>query len=73
MSKQKRIRPLGDILLELEATLDEMVDDHELQFGDVLGLVHTHLTVHRPDAQEEYLDGGRPVFFYGYRKENNDS
>ncbi len=66
----KRIRPLGDILLELEAVLDEMVDEHELQFGDILGLVHTHLTVHRPDAQEEYLDGsGHPTFFYGYKKE----
>lgn len=58
-------RKLGAVLLDLEAILDEMIDNHDLQFGDILGLVHAHLMVHRPDAQEEYTDGGHPVFFYG--------
>ena len=52
-------RKLGDILL------DEMMDTHDLQWGDVLNLVHGHLEIHRPDAQEEYEEGGNPVFRYG--------
>lgn len=56
---------LGDLLLELENILDQMIDGHDLQFGDILNLVHGHLQVHRPDAQEEYTDGGSPVFYYG--------
>lgn len=68
MSK-KRIRPLGDILLELEATLDEMVDSHDLQFGDILGLVYAHLLTHRPDAREEYVaDDSHPEYYYGPRR-----
>lgn len=64
MSKPKT-RPLGNILLDLELLLDEMVDCHELQWGDILNLVRGHLEVHRPDAQEEYVSGGNPKFYYG--------
>lgn len=52
---------LGDRLLELE----EVIDENDLQWGDILNLVHGHLQVHRPDAQEEYTEGGNPVFYYG--------
>ena len=56
---------LGDRLLELEEVIDKMIDENDLQWGDVLNLVHGHLQVHRPDAQEDYVAGGSPVFFYG--------
>lgn len=59
------MRKLGDILLDLEVILDEMVDSHDLQFGDILNLVYGHLVIHRPDAREEYVSGGNPVFKYG--------
>jgi len=59
------MRPLGEILLDLEVVLDEMVDDHGLQWGDVLYNVYGHLRIHRPDAQEEYEDGTHPEFYYG--------
>lgn len=65
MSKNK---PLGDVLLDLEKVVDEMVDQHDLQWGDVLNLVRGYLEVHRPDAMEEYVDGTRPVFYYGPKK-----
>jgi len=65
MSKKKKIRKLGDILLDLEEVLDEMVDSHDLQWGDILSLIHGHLVSHRPDAQEEYLDKTSPVYYYG--------
>lgn len=60
------MRKLGDILLDLEVILDEMVDSHELQVGDILNLVYGHLVIHRPDAKEVYVsDGSSPVFKYG--------
>jgi hypothetical protein len=62
---KKKIRPLGDILLDLEVILDEMIDSHDLQWGDVRSLVMQHLKTHRPDAQEQYVSGGNPVDYYG--------
>lgn len=62
---KKKLRPLGDILLDLEVILDEMVDKHELQMGDILALVQSHLIIHRPDCIEEYVDGTHPEYFYG--------
>lgn len=59
------IRPTGDILLELEELLDELVDTHDLQWGDIRSLVMQHLRTHRPDAQEYYVEGGHPVDYYG--------
>lgn len=67
--KPKKTRTLGDVLLDLEILLDEMVDKHELQTGDILNLVHGHIQVHRPDAQEQYVDGGNPIFYYGPKKD----
>ena len=49
----------------MENLISEMCDDHELQWHDILGLVHSYLQTHRPDAQETYEDGGNPVYFYG--------
>ena len=59
------MRPLGQVLLDVEPLLEELVDDHELQWGDVLALVFVYLSVHRPDAREEYVEGGHPEFHYG--------
>lgn len=63
MKKPKR--KFGNILLDLEEILDEMIDEHEVQMGDVLNLVRGHLEIHRPDCIEEYIDGTNPKFFYG--------
>lgn len=65
---RKKIRPMGQILLELEELLDEMIDSHGVQWGDILHLIFGHLAIHRPDAQEEYIDVGHPSFHYGYKK-----
>jgi hypothetical protein len=66
--KPTESKPLGEHLLKLEEVLDQMIDEHELQWGDILGLVYTHLMVHRPDAREEYVEGGHPEFYYGEKK-----
>ena len=61
---KKKIRPIGDILLEMEPLILEMID-HNLQWGDILNMVRGYLEVHCPDAQEEYEEGGNPKFYYG--------
>jgi hypothetical protein len=58
------MRKIGNVLLDLEPLLDEMVDAG-LQTGDILALVKAHLDIHRPDAQEEYEDGTHPEYYYG--------
>lgn len=60
-------RKLGDVLLDMEPLLLEMVD-HDLQHGDILNLVRGYLEVHAPGAKEEYEDGTEPEFYYGPKK-----
>lgn len=69
-----KIRAFGEILLDMEKILDEMVDTHDVQMGDILNLVRGHLETHRPDCIEEYDDGGHPVFYYvpGQEEEDDD-
>lgn len=63
------MRKFGDILLDMEVLLDEMIDDHELQWGDILNLIHGHLQIHRLDAKEIYEeDDSSPVFQYGSKE-----
>lgn len=62
MSKRKRL--MGDILLDLEAILLEMVD-HGLQWGDIIFQIYGYLMIHCPGAREKYTKGGHPVLYYG--------
>lgn len=64
------MRKMGNILLDMEKLLDEMVDDHDLQWSDVLGLVYAWLMAHRPDAREEYVDGDKSEYYYGPIRRN---
>ena len=59
------MRRLGDITQDMEDLVAEMVDDHDMQWGEILNIVYGYLEVHRPDAQEEYEEGGNPIFYYG--------
>lgn len=59
------IRRLGDITSDLEILLLEMVEDHELQWGEVLNIIRGYLEIHCPDSQEQYDDQTTPVFYYG--------
>lgn len=63
------MRKLGDITLDLEEILEEMVDSHDLQKGEILALVNVWVDIHRPDAVETYEDGSSPVFRYGPKEE----
>jgi hypothetical protein len=66
---KKRLRPLGDILLDHEKILLEMAQAHGLQWGDILNLTRGYLEVHCPEAQERYVAGGNPVFYYGPKQD----
>lgn len=61
-----KIRPLGSIMLEMELLISEMVEDHDLQWSDILALVFGYLMAHFPDAREEYEDDdSHPSYYYG--------
>ena len=63
------MRPLGDITLEIEPLIEEMVDEHDLQMGEILALVKIWIEIHRPQAIEQYEDNTNPVFKYGHKDE----
>lgn len=60
-------RKIGDILLDLEKLLLELVD-HGMQWGDILFVVYGYLMVHAKGARETYMDGTHPELNYGPRK-----
>ncbi len=65
---KKTKRTTGQILLDIEPLLLELVDQ-ELQWSDILALVHVWLSVHAPQAQETYTsDGSHPEFYYGPKR-----
>lgn len=67
---KKKIRPSGQIYLELEELIDELIDSHDIQHGDFLAWALQHLRLHRPDAAEEFVsDNTHPVFFYGHERD----
>ncbi len=65
---QKQLRPLGDITMDMEPLLFEMCQGHDLQHGEILGLVKTWLDIHFPSGKEEYFDNTNPVYYYGHKK-----
>lgn len=68
--KIKSIKPMGEIMFDLEKVLQYMTDPkgHDLQKYEVLALVNGWLDVHAPQAQEVYEDGSKPNFYYGPKK-----
>lgn len=66
MGERKYIRPLGDITGDLEVLLLEMVEDHDLQLGEILALVKGWTEIHAPDAIEQYVDDTTPIYLYGH-------
>lgn len=62
-----KLRKLGKVLLDMEPLLDELAEDHDLQMGDIVALIMRHLEMHNPDCVEEFMDGSKPVFFYGHK------
>lgn len=61
-------RTTGDILLDIEPLILELVEKQGLQTGDVLALIYGYLLIHCPGAMEEYEDGSNPIYYYGVKK-----
>lgn len=60
----KKIRPVGDVLLDMEKLLFELHIDHDLQHGEVLYLINGWQKIHVPSQIETYLkDGTHPVLY----------
>jgi len=62
------MRKVGDITLDIEEYLEEMIDEHELQKGEILALISIWIDIHRPNCKEVYTRGGSPVFYYGHKE-----
>jgi hypothetical protein len=60
-------RKVGNILLDIEPLLEELIEDHDLQWYDILFLIYGWLMMHMPGAREKYKDGTTPVFYYGHK------
>jgi hypothetical protein len=72
MKKRRKLRPIGDILMDLEPLLQELTcgNDqhlgHDMQAGDVLSQIFGYYERHVPDCIEEYTDGTKPIL-YGHK------
>ena len=65
----RSLRPLGQITDDMEPLLQEMVYEHELQWGEILNLVYGYLKIHCPDGEEVYeICETSPEFYYGPRR-----
>ena len=64
----KKIEPMGDIMHEVEAIVTKMVEQHDLQKGEMMALFSQYIDVHFPGSIEEYNNGSNPVYYYGPRK-----
>ena len=58
-------KTIGKLMFQIEDIVTEMVEDHELQKGEILALISGYIDIHLPGAIEEYEDGSSPMFFYG--------
>lgn len=64
---KKPLRPLGQILLEIEPRLIEAMEGHDLQHGDMYGILEKYLNLHMPGYKEVFTeDRTSPVLYYGH-------
>ena len=61
--KKKKLRRVGDIMLDMEPLLFELHVDHDMQYHEVLYLIYGWQRVHVKQQVETYLDGSHPVFY----------
>ena len=60
------IDKFGNIMHEVEYTISKMVEQHEMQKGEILALYDEYIDLHHPGCIEEYTDdNSNPIYFYG--------
>ena len=61
---KKRLRQVGDIMLDMEKLLFELHLDHDMQHYEVIYLINGWQKVHVPQQIETYdHDGSNPVLY----------
>lgn len=67
------LRPLGNITSDMEPLLLEMLEEHDLQWGEVLNLIYGWMVIHYPGGREKYdSDNSSPIFYYGPKEHLNE-
>lgn len=69
----KKLRPLGDILLDMEPLIQEIMDTHNLQNPDFIGLMDYYLRVHYPEMEPVYEDNTSPVIHFKPNKKGKNN
>lgn len=63
-----KLRPLGQITGDMEPLLLEMACQHDMQYHEILGLIHAYLLAHYPEGREVYTaDGSYGTYYYGHK------
>lgn len=62
MKKNKKLRKLGDIMLDMEPLLEELYNS-DAQPSDIFGLILGWTMTHRPDNIEIYMDNSIPILY----------
>lgn len=65
---KKKIRPMQEILLDMEVLRMELISSHDLQWADMIFELHGWLMVHAQSQREEYMDDSHPELYYGPRR-----
>ena len=72
MAKKKKLRRVGDIMLDMEKLLFELHIDHDMQHGEVLYLINGWQKIHVPDQIETYVKDGTHPVLYGPKPDDKD-
>lgn len=69
----KKIRPFGDVMLDMEKLLEELHGDpkeggHDMQHGEVLYAINGWQLIHVPHQIETYVKDGTHPVLYGPKK-----
>lgn len=67
--KTRKLRPLGEVLLDIEPLYRELMIGHKLQRSDLLGLIFQYDQTHglTDDVVETYTDGTKAVTYHGHK------
>ena len=63
------MRPLGKITDDMEKLMLEMIDEHDMQAYEIMGIIWSWMVAHRPVALDYYTDGKHCIMYLGHPDE----
>jgi hypothetical protein len=68
-TRKPKLRPMGDILLDMEPLYRELMLGHKLQRSDLWGIILQYDQTHglEEDVIETYTDGTKAVTYHGHK------